>query len=88
MTTIFLAGATGLVGGIALTLMLDDDRVTQVVAPTRRPLAPHSKLLNPLVDSGTPAPRCAMVGGRWRDLRAGHDAQEGRVGGGFPRGRS
>ncbi|MES2174276.1 MAG: NAD-dependent dehydratase [Pseudomonadota bacterium] len=53
MTTILLAGATGLVGGIALTLMLDDDRVTQVVAPTRRPLARHSKLRNPLVDSGT-----------------------------------
>ncbi len=53
MTTILLAGATGLVGGIALTLMLDDDRVTQVVALTRRPLVPHSKLRNPLVDSGT-----------------------------------
>jgi uncharacterized protein YbjT (DUF2867 family) len=52
MTTILLAGTTGLVGGAALTLMLDDDRVTQIVAPTRRPLALHPKLLNPLVDSG------------------------------------
>lgn len=51
MTHILLAGATGLVGGAALALMLDDDRVTQVVAPTRRPLAPHAKLLNPIVDS-------------------------------------
>ncbi|WP_088182510.1 NAD(P)H-binding protein [Sphingobium sp. Z007] len=53
MTHILLAGATGLVGGAALARLLDDDRVTQVVAPTRRPLAPHPKLLNPLVDSRT-----------------------------------
>jgi uncharacterized protein YbjT (DUF2867 family) len=51
MTRILLAGATGLVGGTALTLMLGDERVTQVVAPTRRPLAPHAKLLNPMADS-------------------------------------
>ncbi|CAN5362912.1 NAD(P)H-binding protein [soil metagenome] len=51
MTRILLAGATGLVGSAALTRMLGDERVTQVVAPTRRPLAPHAKLLNPIADS-------------------------------------
>jgi len=51
MTKLLLAGATGLVGGHALTLLLEDARVTQVVAPTRRPLTPHTKLLNPIVTS-------------------------------------
>jgi uncharacterized protein YbjT (DUF2867 family) len=51
MTRLLLAGATGLVGGEALALLLADKRVTQVVAPTRRPLVPHPKLLNPIVDS-------------------------------------
>lgn len=52
MTTLLLAGATGLVGGEALKLLLADARVTQIVAPTRRPLAPHPRLLNPIIDSG------------------------------------
>jgi uncharacterized protein YbjT (DUF2867 family) len=51
MTRILLAGATGLVGSHALKLLLADERVTQVVAPTRRPLEPHAKLLNPIADS-------------------------------------
>src|SRR4051812_48984787 len=53
MTRILLAGTTGLVGGHALTLLLSDERVTQVVAPTRRALEPHAKLLNPIADSLT-----------------------------------
>jgi len=48
MTKLLLAGATGLVGGEVLSLLLADERVTQVVAPTRRPLPPHAKLLNPI----------------------------------------
>lgn len=40
-----------MVGGAALELLLLDARVTRVVAPTRRPLKPHAKLLNPVVDS-------------------------------------
>lgn len=48
MTTILLAGATGLVGGAALKLLLADGRVTRVVAPTRRTLPLHAKLLNPV----------------------------------------
>lgn len=53
MTKVLLAGATGLVGGEALHLLLADARVSRIVAPTRRALSPHAKLLNPIVDSGT-----------------------------------
>ena len=49
MTTLLLAGGTGLVGGAVLELALADTRVTSVVAPTRRAVAPHRKLLNPLL---------------------------------------
>ena len=51
MTKFLLAGTTGLVGAAALNLLLADDRVTQVMAPTRRALSPHPKLLNSIVDS-------------------------------------
>ncbi len=51
MTRILLAGATGMIGTAALRLLLGDDRVTHIVAPTRRPLAPHPKLLNPIASS-------------------------------------
>jgi uncharacterized protein YbjT (DUF2867 family) len=50
MTRLLLAGATGLVGDITLQQALASPRVQQVVAPTRRPLAAHPKLLNPIVD--------------------------------------
>lgn len=50
MTTLLIAGATGLVGRHALRFALDDARVSHVVAPTRRPLQPHAKLHNPIVD--------------------------------------
>jgi len=46
---LLLAGATGLVGGHVLEQALADHRVTRLVAPTRRPLPPHEKLLNPIV---------------------------------------
>src|SRR6202022_5177195 len=45
---ILLLGASGLVGGEALKLLLADSRVDQVVAPTRRPLPSHAKLVNPV----------------------------------------
>jgi uncharacterized protein YbjT (DUF2867 family) len=48
MTRILVAGATGLVGRHALSLLLADERVERVVAPTRRPLSPHPKLTNPV----------------------------------------
>ena len=50
MTTLLIAGATGLVGGRALVLALADRRIDHVVAPTRRALAGHPKLRNPVVD--------------------------------------
>jgi uncharacterized protein YbjT (DUF2867 family) len=50
MTRLLLAGATGLVGEAALQRALTSPRVQQVVAPTRRPLDAHPKLLNPVVD--------------------------------------
>src|SRR5262245_35785762 len=50
VTTLFIAGATGLVGGQALALALADARVTRVIAPTRRPISAHTKLENPRLD--------------------------------------
>jgi len=48
---ILLAGATGLVGQITLQRLLDDDRCTSLLAPTRRPLdLAHPKLDNPVLD--------------------------------------
>lgn len=47
---VLLIGATGLVGREVLALTLTDDRVGKVVALTRRPLQPHPKLGNPIVD--------------------------------------
>ena len=50
MTTILLAGASGLVGQAVLKQCLADPRITQVFAPTRRALPTHAELLNPIVD--------------------------------------
>ena len=50
MSRLFLAGATGLVGGLVLQKALADPRATQVFAPTRRPLASHRKLQNQVID--------------------------------------
>jgi len=47
---LLLAGATGLVGGHTLQLALRDPRISQAIAPTRRPLAAHPKLTAPVVD--------------------------------------
>ena len=48
--TLLLAGATGLVGQEVLRLALADSRVARIIAPTRRPLPPHARMHNPLVD--------------------------------------
>jgi uncharacterized protein YbjT (DUF2867 family) len=50
MKRLMLVGATGLVGGHVLQQALADPAVTQVVAPTRKPLTPQPKLINPVVD--------------------------------------
>lgn len=56
MTRLLVLGATGLVGSRVLAKALEDARVTQIVAPTRRPLGTHPKLENPVVDLGRGLP--------------------------------
>jgi uncharacterized protein YbjT (DUF2867 family) len=45
---ILLLGATGVLGNAALQRALADTRIKQVIAPTRRSLASHPKLFNPV----------------------------------------
>lgn len=47
---LILVGAAGLVGRHVLQLALADARVEGVIAPSRRALPPHAKLLAPIVD--------------------------------------
>lgn len=56
MTTLLIAGATGLVGRIVLARALADPRVCHVIAPTRSALPPHPRLINPIVDYETLSP--------------------------------
>lgn len=48
MTSILLLGGSGLVGGESLQIALNHNSVARVVAPTRRPLPAHPKLVNPV----------------------------------------
>src|SRR5258706_16131584 len=51
MKTALLAGATGLIGGQLLELLLNDIRYTSVIAISRKPLGvSHSKLRNAVAD--------------------------------------
>ena len=50
MKKILLAGASGLVGGSVLEQALEHPGVVCVVAPTRRALPAHPRLINPQVD--------------------------------------
>jgi uncharacterized protein YbjT (DUF2867 family) len=55
---LLLLGATGLVGSRTLKLALSSDVVSEVIAPTRKPLAPRDRLLNPVtsrIEELTPA---------------------------------
>ncbi len=45
---ILLAGATGLTGEHLLDRLLNEPTVERVLAPTRRPLAAHQRLENPV----------------------------------------
>jgi hypothetical protein len=45
---LLLLGATVLVGRTVLKQALSKDAISEVVAPTRRPLAPQNKLVNPV----------------------------------------
>lgn len=47
---LLLLGATGAVGSHVLSAALNGERYGATVAPTRRPLPPHTKLINPVVD--------------------------------------
>ena len=61
MSRVVLLGATGLVGGHALQLLLDDARCSAVIAPTRRALSvQHAKLDAPLIDFDAPADDAAL----------------------------
>ncbi len=47
---LLILGATGAVGSLVLQAALKSKAITQIVAPTRRPLAKYAKLENPVVD--------------------------------------
>ena len=47
---ILLAGATGLTGEHLLDRLLNEPTITRVLAPSRRPLAKHPHLENPVGD--------------------------------------
>ena len=48
--TLLIFGATGMVGQQLLTQALAADWVSRIIAPSRRPLARHDKLENPIID--------------------------------------
>jgi len=50
MKTILIIGATGAVGSQLLAQALRHHQIARVIAPTRRPLQGHPKLVNPLID--------------------------------------
>lgn len=54
MSSALLLGATGLVGGECLSLLLEEPRYATVFAPSRRPLGAHPKLVGQSVDFETP----------------------------------
>ena len=47
---LLVVGASGLVGSHVLKRALADERISEVVAPSRRALAEHTKLVAPVVD--------------------------------------
>ncbi|EKM0363964.1 NAD(P)H-binding protein [Cronobacter turicensis] len=48
MSRVLITGASGLVGGHLLRMLVDEPRVTSIIAPTRRPLrVPMHKVENP-----------------------------------------
>lgn len=48
MARVLVLGATGLVGGELLSLLLTHRQVNEIIAPTRKPLPQHAKLDNPV----------------------------------------
>lgn len=47
MTQVLITGATGLVGGHLLRMLIQEPRITAITVPTRRPLADVQGILNP-----------------------------------------
>lgn len=62
MSTLLIFGASGLVGSQALAVALADQRVSHVIAPTRRPLPVHERLSNPRLQQMLDDPG---IGGSW-----------------------
>lgn len=58
---VLLAGATGLVGEHLLDRLLNEPTISRVLAPSRRPLAEHPHLENPV---GDPAVLLPQLSGR------------------------
>jgi uncharacterized protein YbjT (DUF2867 family) len=55
---LLLLGASGLVGSRTLELALSNNVFSEVIAPTRKPLPPHNRLVNPVtsrIEELTPA---------------------------------
>ena len=48
MNRVLLTGATGLVGSHLLRLLIEDPRVDEIIAPTRRALPAMRKVVNPV----------------------------------------
>jgi len=46
MSRVLLTGATGLVGGYLLDLLIADPRISEIIVPTRRPLPARDKVFN------------------------------------------
>src|SRR3546814_16958477 len=63
MTTLLIAGATGLVGGHALKLALADERVDHVIALTRRPRTEERRVGTESVS------RCRYRGTRYHEKK-------------------
>lgn len=47
MNRVLITGATGLIGGHLLRMLIDEPQVSHIVAPTRRPLPAMNKVTNP-----------------------------------------
>jgi len=56
---VLLAGATGLTGEHLLDRLLNEPTISRVLAPTRRPLAEHPHLENPVGDPAVFLPQLA-----------------------------